>query len=111
MGSRLPAHYESFRRRYGAVAVAHQRLASACHEAGPLDEKERRLVKLAVAIGKGDEGAVHAQVRQALEAGVKGDELRHVALLAVPTVGFPSAMAALSWVEDLLSKRPARKSR
>ena len=109
MGSKLPAHYESFRRRYRAVAAAHQRLASACHEAGPLNEKERRLVKLAVAVGSGDEGGVHAQVRQALDAGIEPDALRHAALLAVPTIGFPAAMAALSWVEDLLGKKkPAR---
>ena len=29
-------------------------LADACHEAGPLDEKSRRLVKLALAIAAGD---------------------------------------------------------
>jgi hypothetical protein len=31
-------------------------LADACHEAGPLDEKTRRLIKLALAIAAGTEG-------------------------------------------------------
>ncbi len=28
------------------------------------------------------------------------DALRQVALLAIPTLGFPAAMRALSWIED-----------
>jgi hypothetical protein len=28
--------------------------------------------------------------------------MRQVVLLAIPTIGFPAAMAAMSWVEDLL---------
>ncbi|HET6203943.1 MAG TPA: carboxymuconolactone decarboxylase family protein [Planctomycetota bacterium] len=109
MKTRLPEHFQSFRRRYPRVAVAHESLASACHDAGPLAERVRRLVKLGIAIGAREEGAVHAQVRQALEAGVDAESLRHVALLAIPTVGFPAAMAAASWIEDLLARRaPAR---
>src|SRR5881628_1005374 len=104
MTPRLPEHYQSFRRRYPRVAVAY-----ACHDAGSLEDRERRLVKLGIAIGAREEGAVHAQVRQALEAGVEAEALRHVALLAIPTVGFPAAMAAFSWVEDLVARRaPAR---
>ncbi|HZS32126.1 MAG TPA: carboxymuconolactone decarboxylase family protein [Methylomirabilota bacterium] len=38
--------------------------------AGPLDGRTRELVKLALAIGARLEGAVHAHVRRALEAGV-----------------------------------------
>jgi len=35
-------------------------LANACHEAGPLDEKTRRLVKLGLAIAAGTEGGTHS---------------------------------------------------
>jgi hypothetical protein len=27
--------------------------------------------------------------------------MKHVAILSIPTMGFPQAMAALSWIEDL----------
>jgi 4-carboxymuconolactone decarboxylase len=37
-----------------------------------------------------------------LEAGCTPDELRHVGVLAIPTIGFPSTMATMSWVEDIL---------
>ena len=34
--------------------------------------------------------------------GLSPDELRHVAILAVTTLGWPSAMAALTWIEDVV---------
>src|SRR5205823_5263880 len=44
-------------------------LGDRCHEAGPLDEKSRRLVKLALSIGAGLEGATHSAVRSAARRG------------------------------------------
>ncbi len=48
------------------------------------------------------EGAVHAHARKALGAGVTPDELRHAAVLAVTTLGFPRMMATLTWGEDMI---------
>jgi alkylhydroperoxidase/carboxymuconolactone decarboxylase family protein YurZ len=42
-------------------------------------------------------------MRKCVEAGVSADEIRHVALLSIPTIGFPATMAALTWVEDVLA--------
>jgi alkylhydroperoxidase/carboxymuconolactone decarboxylase family protein YurZ len=77
------------------------------HNQGPLDEAARSLVKLALAIGSGAEGAVHSHTRKCLAAGHSADAIRQVVLLAIPTVGFPTAMAALSWVNDILTDNPA----
>jgi 4-carboxymuconolactone decarboxylase len=98
---RLPKHFVDFTEHYPKVADAYDRFGRACHNAGPLDNRLRALVKLGIAIGAGLEGGSHAQVRKAMEAGATPDELRHVALLAMPTIGFPASMAALSWVNDL----------
>ena len=49
----------------------------------------------------GSEGAVHSHVRRALEEGVSAEELKQVAMLAIPTTGFPTAVAALTWIEDI----------
>jgi 4-carboxymuconolactone decarboxylase len=49
------------------------------------------------------EGAVHAHVRRALAAGATPDEIRHVVALAAPTVGFPTTVAAFTWVDDVLA--------
>ncbi len=99
----FPEAYQNLRERYPDLATAYDALGDAAHQAGPLPERERRLVKLALAIGAGLEGAVHSHTRKALEAGLTPDELRHAALLAVTTLGFPAAVRALSWVEDELT--------
>jgi len=106
--AKLPKRFLQFTESYPALALAYEELGVQCHGAGPLDDRARALVKLALAIGARQEGGVHAQVRKALSAGLTPDELRHAAILAIPTVGFPSAMAALSWVEDLLGPPPKR---
>jgi alkylhydroperoxidase/carboxymuconolactone decarboxylase family protein YurZ len=62
------------------------------------------LVKLALAVGTGSEGAVHSHVRRARDEGISDDEIRHVATLSVTTLGFPQAVAAFSWIEDILAK-------
>ena len=45
---------------------AFQQLGTATAEAGPLDERTRRLVNLALAIGADSEGATHSHCRRAL---------------------------------------------
>jgi alkylhydroperoxidase/carboxymuconolactone decarboxylase family protein YurZ len=35
---------------------------------------------------------------------VTADELLHVVVLAIPTLGFPRSIAALTWVGDILEK-------
>ena len=66
--------------------------------------RERRLVRLAFAVGGGSECAVHSHTRRAREEGLSADELRHVAALAITTLGFPRAIAALTWIDDIFKK-------
>ena len=106
--AKLPTTYESFKKEYDKVWTAYDRLAKASHQAGPLNVKTRALVKLALSIGAKSEGAVHSHTRQALDAGVSQQEIRHLVLLGITTIGFPTTMAALSWVEDVLKKRRRR---
>ncbi len=100
--SKLPRAFETFRKRYREVYEAYETLGGAAHEAGPLDRKTRELVKLGVAIGGRLEGAVRSHAHRALEAGAAPKELEQVILLAVTTSGFPTAVAAFTWIEDLL---------
>jgi alkylhydroperoxidase/carboxymuconolactone decarboxylase family protein YurZ len=98
----LPPIVEGLKRAHPQLWEAYNRLGQAAADAGPLDPRQERLVKLAIAVGAGREGAVHSHVRRALGAGLSRDEVRHVALLAVTTIGWSSAIAALSWIEDAL---------
>ncbi len=106
--STLPKHFEKFLKNYPEIAVAYETLGDAVHKQGPLDEKSRALVKLAISAGARMEGAVRAQVRKALKAKLTKAEMRHVALLSIPTIGFPSAMAVLNWIEDIFETTPKK---
>jgi 4-carboxymuconolactone decarboxylase len=99
--TQLPARYQQFEKSYPIVMQAVEALGQATQAAGPLDSKTRALVKLAIAVGAFREGAVHSHTRRALEAGCTPDELRHVGVLAITTIGFPSTMATMSWLEDI----------
>ncbi len=102
MDQYLPGLYKSFREDYGAVAAGLDRLAATIDQTGGLDERSRRLVKLGIAIGSRSGGAVRSNARKAATLGLQPDELRQAALLAVTTIGFPSAMAALQDIETVL---------
>lgn len=105
MSKQLPKAVNQFRKRHPEVWKAFNDLGERCHEAGPLDEKSRRLVKLALSIGAGLEGATHSAVRNARKAGIKPEEIDHVAVLAITTLGLPAATRAITWITDDL--RPA----
>ena len=98
----LPDVYTYFRDDYPEVARALDDLGIAAGEAGPLDDRAQRLVKLGIAIGGLAEGAVRSNARRALELDITPDELRHVAVLAITTASFPTAIAGLSWIEEVL---------
>ncbi len=104
MNQELPSGAAKLAKEFPRVWDAYQSLGEACAEAGALDAKMRRLIKLALAIGRGSEGAVHSHARRALDEGITSDELRHVVVLAIPTLGFPRSIAALTWVDDILEK-------
>lgn len=83
------------------VWEAFQKLGAAAGDAGPLDERTRRLVNLAFAIGADSEGATHSHCRRALAEGLQREELEHVAYLAITTLGWPRAIRALTWIRDV----------
>lgn len=98
----LPDVYEDLRERYPEVAGALDDLGKACEAGGPLDAKAQRLITLGIAVGAVAKGAVRSNVRKALGVGASPDEIRHVALLAITTRGFPAAVAGIQWIEEVL---------
>ncbi len=100
----LPKTIAAFREKHPEVWDAFAALGQKCHETGPLDEKTRRLVKLGIAIAHRHEGAVHSATRNAVRSGATPDEMMHVAILAITTVGWPAAYAAMTWIDDELGR-------
>jgi alkylhydroperoxidase/carboxymuconolactone decarboxylase family protein YurZ len=105
MNTELPQQVERIEVKYPQVWQAFMELGDSCHNAGPLDEKTRRLVKVALAIAAGLEGGTHSAVRNAKSAGITIEEMNHVAILSITTLGLPAAMRGLTWINDATQKQ------
>ena len=99
-----PTFYQEFVEDYPEVAEAYERLGDTTRRAGSLTERETGLIKLALAAGARLEGAVHSHARRALDAGASEEDLRHIGVLAITTLGFPFAMTVRALIEDVLDE-------
>lgn len=97
---KLPGTYKRFVTRFPALGQAHEQVADAVAQAGPLDAKTLSLIKIGISLGAGLESAVRSHVRQALEHGASRVEVEQAILLAMNTVGFPRTVAAWSWAQQ-----------
>jgi len=100
----LPKIFQKFSKEFPDIIEKYEQLGVACRTVGPLDEKTQDLVKLGIAIGLGSQGAVRSHTRRAIAAGATRDEVLHVVVLSLTTAGFPNMIAALGWVEEVLTK-------
>lgn len=98
-----PKAYRGFVTRFPKLGQAWDLLGEAGQE-GPLDARTSRLLKLAIAIGAGREGAVHASARKAQAMGITAAEMEQVVALAAGTLGMPAAVAAYRWIQDVTEK-------
>jgi 4-carboxymuconolactone decarboxylase len=100
----LPDVYTGFRDRFPEVAAGLDGLGRATDVATALDDRTARLVTLGIAVGALAEGAVRSNARKALGVGASPDEIRSVVLHAISTRGFPAAIAALGWIDEVLER-------
>ena len=104
-----PTFYKKIAKQYPEVMGAVENLGTTLRTAGPLDEKTSHLIQMAAAAAGHSEGAVISHARRAMLAGATADEVSHALLLLVSTIGFPQTMAALSWAQEVLEKKPKTK--
>lgn len=102
MKKELPGFFKEVIKKYPKIADSYEYLAKAISETNGLDDRGQRLVKLGIAIGARTEGGLHSQVRKCKEAGISDEEIYHAALLGITSIGWPHAMATLSWINDIL---------
>ena len=98
---RTPRVYDAFKREHPDVIGAFEQLSDIVHLRGPLASRERRLVKLGIAVGTKTPGGVRSQVRKALDEGLSRAEIEHAILLSITTAGFPAMIAALGWSREV----------
>jgi len=91
-------------KKYPEIFDAHEKLGVSLKQAGPIDAKNLHFIQLGAAAAAGSQGAVHSHTRRALAEGASEDEIYHALLSLISTIGFPQAMAAVSWARDILEK-------
>ena len=103
--SQPPKVYTDFLKKYPEVGSQYEKMGEAVHQQGALKERECALVKLAISGSHLYQSAFKSHIRKAIAAGVTREEIEHVALLTLPTVGFPTMMAMLGMIDDQFSKK------
>ena len=108
--AQLPGAALNMSREYPKVWESFQQLGEEASRAGPLDARTRRLIHLALAIAASSEGATHSHARRAISEGITPEELDHVAVLAITTVGWSQAIKGLTWVRDITRVSPGAQA-
>ena len=102
MDNQLPEFFQKVIKKYPQIRESYEKMGESASMLEALDERGQRLVKLGIAIGARLEGAVHSHVRKCKQAGISDEEIYHAAILAITTIGWPAAMASISWIDDIL---------
>lgn len=84
---------------------AYKNFGKLVHEqGGPLDEKTRWLIKVALSTEAQYPYALRTHILKALKAGCTKEEIEHAILLVAPTSGFPKTMEGLLILRDVVKE-------
>ncbi len=94
--------FRLFKGEFPGVYVQHEALGREIHEnGGPLPEKTRWLIKVAVSAASQHKLSLETHLAKAREAGATDNELKHTLLLIMQTTGFPMFMESYSVFKNL----------
>jgi len=89
--------FSGFKKDFPKVYSDHEALGKKIHEeSGPLPEKIRWLIKIAISGASRHLLALETHLMKAREAGATEKEIKHALLLLIQTTGFPTFMEAYS---------------
>ena len=87
--------FTEFKKDFPHVNAHYETMGQEIHEkSGPLPERLRWLIKIAISGASHRLVALETHVRKAREAGATDDEIKHVLLMLITTTGFPAFMEA-----------------
>jgi alkylhydroperoxidase/carboxymuconolactone decarboxylase family protein YurZ len=82
--------------KHGEIYDAYKSYGNLVHEkGGPLDEKTRWLIKVALSTDCQNQYSLRTHILKALKSGCTKEEIEHTILLVGPTAGFPKMMNGL----------------
>lgn len=95
---------EYLQSRHGDIYEAYEEFGRRVHEhGGPLDQKTRWLIKVAVTTAGHNATALGTHIHKALADGCTADEIEHAILLTAPSIGFPTMMEGLRVLRDVVA--------
>jgi 4-carboxymuconolactone decarboxylase len=94
--------FSQFKAEFPEIHAKHEALGREVHEkGGPLTEKNRWLIKIAISGACNHKRALETHIRKAQAAGVAEAEIKHALLLLIPTAGFPAFMKAYTVLKGI----------
>ena len=98
-------NWKYFREKFPGINGAYEAFGKSLHEeGGPLGDKERWLVKVAVSAASHYDYALRSHIERARAAGCSSEEIEHAIVLTASTAGFPRMMAALMVFREEIAK-------
>ena len=93
--------FSQFKAEFPEIHEKHEALGKEVHEnGGPLDEKSRWLIKIAISGACNHKRALETHIRKAKAAGVGEAEIKHALVLLIPTAGFPAFMKSYALLKS-----------
>jgi alkylhydroperoxidase/carboxymuconolactone decarboxylase family protein YurZ len=94
--------FSQFKEEFPEIHAKQEALGKEVHEkGGPLDEKSRWLIKMAISGACNHKRALETHIRKARAAGINEDEIKHAILLLIPTAGFPAFMKSYAVLKSI----------
>jgi 4-carboxymuconolactone decarboxylase len=94
--------FSSFKEDFPKIHSDHEALGKEIHQkSGPLSEKARWLIKIAISGASHHPLALETHITKARETGATDEEIKHVLLLLIQTTGFPTFMEAYSVFKEM----------
>jgi len=94
--------FTAFKKEFPQVWTQYEALGREIHKnGGPLPEKVRWLIKVAVSAASQHRLSLETHLAKAREAGATDDEIKHALLMVMQTTGFPMFMESYSIFKNM----------
>lgn len=91
----IKEHFGNFIEKHEDLYKAYNEYAKQAYASGPLDDKTKALIKVAISSAAKQHYAIKSQIRKARKAGCSWEEIEHAIMLVSTSTGFPTMMEAL----------------
>lgn len=101
----IQENFAYFRKTHPDIYEAYEKFGKLVHEeGGPLEEKTRWLIKIAVTTAGQNQYALRTHIKKAILNGCTAAEIEHAILLTAPSAGFPVMMEGILTLRGVLGE-------